>query len=70
MTDRAMPDVNGDKLANAIKLAAPATPVIMLTGFGDMMEADDERSENVDLILRKPVALLLLRKALVEVTAQ
>jgi DNA-binding NtrC family response regulator len=66
----AMPDMNGDKLAAAIKLAAPATPVIAITGFGDLMEAAGERREKVDLVLKKPVTLRLLRKALAEVAAR
>src|SRR5262249_1475824 len=34
LTDRAMPELGGDQLAQAIKARAPRTPVIMLTGFG------------------------------------
>ena len=70
VTDLAMPDMNGDKLAAAIKLAAPATSVIMLTGFGDMMEVAGERPEGVDLVLKKPVTLLSLRRALDEVATK
>src|SRR6266404_3338118 len=37
ITDRAMPEVNGDELAGMIKELQPAKPVIMLTGFADLM---------------------------------
>ncbi len=36
VADRAMPEMNGDKLAAAIKQISPKTPVIMVTGFADM----------------------------------
>jgi CheY-like chemotaxis protein len=39
VTDRAMPEMGGDQLATAIKQVAPDRPIIMLTGFGDLMEA-------------------------------
>src|SRR5205807_7534729 len=37
ITDRAMPEVNGDELAGIIKELQPREPVIMLTGFADLM---------------------------------
>ena len=67
LTDRAMPRVSGDQLAAAIQVIAPR-PVIMLTGFGEMMQATSEKPVGVALILSKPVALSSLRRALEEVT--
>jgi signal transduction histidine kinase len=64
ITDQAMPEMNGDQLALAIKQLKPAIPVIMLTGFGD--EAG-ERCAAIDLVLNKPVSHLTLRQALVKV---
>jgi anti-sigma regulatory factor (Ser/Thr protein kinase) len=40
ITDQAMPEMNGVQLAKAIKKIAPNKPIIMLTGFGDMMKDD------------------------------
>jgi CheY-like chemotaxis protein len=34
VTDLGMPHVDGRQVASAIKAAAPATPVILLTGWG------------------------------------
>jgi DNA-binding response OmpR family regulator len=51
MTDRALPEMNGDQLAIAVKRIAPKMPVIMLTGFGDLMEASGEKPAGVDMIL-------------------
>lgn len=64
ITDRAMPDMNGDDLARAIKDSSPNTPVIMLTGFGDMMTVLGTVPPQVDEVLAKPVRHTTLREAL------
>ncbi len=64
ITDRAMPEMSGDQLAAAIKEAAPDMPVILLTGFGDMMDVTGEKPAGIDLILSKPVTVAALRKVL------
>jgi signal transduction histidine kinase/ActR/RegA family two-component response regulator len=69
LTDRAMPEMSGDHLADAVKAASPGTPVIMLTGFGDIMLARDEKPASVDLIVAKPVTVEGLREAIAKVTA-
>ena len=68
VTDRAMPDMNGDSLARALKRVDSAVPVIMLTGFGDMLNALDERPEGVDEILAKPVSHSALHHTLRRLT--
>jgi len=67
VTDRAMPEMNGDQLAAAIKERAPTQPIILLTGFGEMMQAAGERPEGVDLVVSKPVTLKTLRLAVGDV---
>ena len=67
ITDRAMPELSGDLLAEEIKRAAPDKPVIMLTGSADMMEAAGEKPDAVDLLLAKPVTLRILRRAIARV---
>jgi signal transduction histidine kinase len=64
--DRAMPDMNGDQVATAIKSTHPAVPVLMLTGFGAMMEGNGERPTAVDLVIGKPVTIDGLRAAVAE----
>jgi CheY-like chemotaxis protein len=54
ITDRAMPDLNGDEVARRIKEFSPHMPVLMITGFGSMMKERGEHPEYVDLILNKP----------------
>jgi PAS domain S-box-containing protein len=68
ITDRGMPGLGGDRVATAIKERSSATPIIMLTGYGDMMLAAGEHPDGVDLILSKPVTIQALRDALAELT--
>ena len=64
LTDLAMPEMNGDKLATAIKRIVPDKPVVLLTGFGDGITASDTKPKDVDLVVGKPVTVSKLRKAL------
>jgi PAS domain S-box-containing protein len=61
--DRAMPDMSGDQVGTAIKGSFPNMPVIMLTGFGSMMEAAGEKPGGVDFVVSKPVTIDALRRA-------
>ncbi|MFP4026175.1 MAG: ATP-binding protein [Candidatus Brocadiia bacterium] len=67
ITDRSMPEISGDVFAARVKKEAPQKPVIMLTGFGDMMEAAGEDVPGVEVLLSKPVTLDQLREALIKV---
>ena len=64
LTDRAMPELNGDVLAAEIKKINPRQPVILLTGFGDLMSGAGEKPDGVDLVVSKPFTLNSLREAL------
>lgn len=64
LTDRAMPEMNGDQLAVAIKKKQPHMPVVLLTGFGDLMEAGGERPAGVDVVVGKPFTFDTLRHAI------
>ncbi|PJB64960.1 MAG: hypothetical protein CO095_14475 [Armatimonadetes bacterium CG_4_9_14_3_um_filter_58_7] len=68
ITDRAMPRMNGDQFAAAVKEQSPTTPVIMVTGFGDLMDATGEIVFGVDRFLSKPVTVAALREALAQAT--
>ncbi|MBI3661358.1 PAS domain S-box protein [Candidatus Acetothermia bacterium] len=70
VTDRGMPEMNGEQLASAIKQIAPNKPIILLTGFGDLMKTSGERPPAVDLIVNKPVTLTALRQAIAKITAE
>jgi CheY-like chemotaxis protein/anti-sigma regulatory factor (Ser/Thr protein kinase) len=66
ITDKAMPDMGGDKLADYIKQIMPKMPIIMITGFGNIMEASGEIPKNIDCLVSKPLIMDELRKALAE----
>jgi len=66
LTDRAMPEMNGDKLAAEIKQISPTTPVVLLTGFSDMM-GKKNRPEGVDLVIGKPFTMSSLREGIAKV---
>jgi PAS domain S-box-containing protein len=66
ITDLGMPKVDGRIVAAAIKSAAPATPVILLTGWGQRLQGEGELPEHVDRVLGKPPRLSELRAALAE----
>lgn len=70
LTDRAMPEMNGDALAMEIKRLRPEQPVILLTGFGDLMAGSGEQPEGVDLIVSKPFTLSTLRSAIEKVVGR
>jgi CheY-like chemotaxis protein len=65
VTDLGMPNVDGRKVASAIKNASPTTPVIMLTGWGKRLTSEDDIPAHVDYLLSKPPKLRELREALV-----
>lgn len=67
ITDRAMPDMSGDDVSASLRDTNAQVPVIMLTGFGQMMKDKGQQPSAVDLILSKPVTPLELRKAIHEV---
>jgi signal transduction histidine kinase len=70
ITDRAMPYMGGNQLADHIKQIAPKVPIIMITGLGNIMEASGEMPKNIDRIIDKPFRLDELRKVLIEVTVK
>jgi PAS domain S-box-containing protein len=64
ITDLGMPYVDGRRVSNAIKTAAPATIVLLLTGWGQRLVADGDIPPHVDHVLSKPPKLRALREAL------
>jgi signal transduction histidine kinase/ActR/RegA family two-component response regulator len=68
ITDRAMPEMGGDQLATMVKEQAPSTPVVLLTGFGDLMNAAGEKPDGVDLVVKKPIRLSTLREVLAKMS--
>jgi PAS domain S-box-containing protein len=65
ITDLGMPYVDGRKVSSAVKAAAPAVVVILLTGWGQRLVAEGDIPPHVDRVLSKPPKLRELREALV-----
>lgn len=70
ITDLGMPEVDGRVVAKAIKDQSPATPVILLTGWGTRLQTEEDMPEGVDLVLGKPVTPDQLQAALAKVTSK
>ncbi|HEV8389863.1 MAG TPA: ATP-binding protein, partial [Dongiaceae bacterium] len=66
ITDLGMPYVDGRRVASAVKEAAPAMPVILLTGWGQRLISDDDIPPHVDRVLSKPPKPRDLRQVLAE----
>jgi CheY-like chemotaxis protein len=67
VTDQEMPRMNGAALVEAIRQSGNSNPIIMLTGFGELMESSCATTDGVDLVLNKPVTSEALRSALIKV---
>jgi signal transduction histidine kinase/PAS domain-containing protein/ActR/RegA family two-component response regulator len=70
ITDLGMPYVDGRKVAAQVKAISASTPVIMLTGWGQRLVAEEGVPQNVDYVLNKPPKLRELRSALATATLQ
>ncbi|HKP04985.1 MAG TPA: ATP-binding protein [Chthoniobacterales bacterium] len=62
--DRVMPEMSGDQTARFIKQVNQDIPVIMLTGFGGLIETKGSQPAAIDVVLNKPVTLDELRKTI------
>jgi signal transduction histidine kinase/ActR/RegA family two-component response regulator len=69
ITDLGMPRVDGRRVAAAIRALSPATPIVLLTGWGQRLVADGNIPSDVDHVLAKPPKLHELRATLAKITA-
>lgn len=54
MTDLAMPGMSGWQVAQAVKAARPTVPVVLVTGWGVEVQADELQTHGVDRVMTKP----------------
>ncbi|MFZ2031593.1 MAG: ATP-binding protein [Vitreimonas sp.] len=66
ITDLGMPRIDGRRVAEAIKVSSPSTPVLLLTGWGERLKSEEENPPHVDCVLSKPPKLRDLRLALAQ----
>ena len=63
ITDLGMPHIDGRRLTELIRGESPSTPIIMLTGWGNLLRLEKD-APAVDFLLSKPPRIHELRKAL------
>lgn len=69
ITDLGMPGMDGKQVAERIKALSPKTPIILLTGWGMMLDEKGRGMSNVDALLNKPPRLNDLLQALAKVVS-
>jgi PAS domain S-box-containing protein len=57
ITDLSMPTMNGDALARKIMQIRPGMPVILCTGYSEVMSEEKARKEGIRSLLMKPLAI-------------
>ena len=64
VADHAMPNSSGEEVGRAVKSHNPDVPVVLLTGFGNIMNAPGRSPNHVDLVLSKPITPNELNRAI------
>jgi DNA-binding response OmpR family regulator len=54
LADLALPQLSGLAVARSVKRLCPRTPVILITGWGHLLDPERLREHGVDLMLVKP----------------
>ena len=57
LTDLALPQRSGLAIARSVKRLSPHTPVVLITGWGHLLDPERLREHGVDLMLVKPFRL-------------
>ncbi|MBM3218626.1 MAG: response regulator [Candidatus Rokubacteria bacterium] len=68
IADLAMQGVTGWQVSEAAKLQQPEVPVILMSGFGIEIDAEERRRRRIDAVLSKPIAIEDLLTAIAAVT--
>lgn len=57
LTDLSLPECSGLDVARSVKAMRPDTPVVLMTGWGHLLDPERLRASGVDLMLVKPFRL-------------
>jgi PAS domain S-box-containing protein len=57
ITDMTMPRMTGDVLTRKVRLIRPGIPVIMCTGYSEIMDENKAAAMNIDAFLYKPIII-------------
>lgn len=55
LTDLTMPRMSGTELASRLKKLRPQTPILLMTGFVDLVTDDDLRRSQAAALIKKPI---------------
>ena len=66
VTDQEMAGMTGVALTAAVRKFGNSMPILMVTGYGELMTSSGRMPDGVDLVLNKPVTIEVLRSALVK----
>jgi signal transduction histidine kinase/ActR/RegA family two-component response regulator/PAS domain-containing protein len=69
-TDLGMPEVNGWDVVRAVKSRSPATPVVVVTGWGAQIDGGALHARGADFVIPKPFSLEDLRDVLRQLSAR
>jgi signal transduction histidine kinase/ActR/RegA family two-component response regulator len=69
ITDLGMPDMDGRELSQKIKSISPKTPIIMLTGWGKVLDEKLGACDAVDIVISKPPRIKEISDAIARVFA-
>ncbi len=64
VTDMTMPDMHGTKLAIEIKKVNNQIPIVLATGFSNLIQAKEATPHCIDAILPKPIAINTLARTI------
>jgi len=67
ITDLGMPEMDGRQVARTIKAESPHTPVIMMTGWGAMMNEEGQPPVDVDAVVGKPPRMTELNELVLQI---
>jgi CheY-like chemotaxis protein len=67
LSDKAMPEMSGDQMALEIRKQCSKQPIILMTGYGDLMNAAGECPEGIDAVVGKPVSIAHLLETIAKV---
>ena len=64
ITDQTMPEMTGIALSKALLKISPNLPIILLTGSGEVIDAEETNNTGIQHFLMKPVSLLTLKETI------
>ena len=70
ITDLGMPGMDGRTLAAQLKTESPATPIILLTGWGMFLNGEERVPSVINQVLAKPPSLNDVQQGLLNVTRE